>query len=175
MGPFIGNSKTGRTKDAQSLNISSCWEVALTGNNHKGTFEDAGGVSALNWEGCMDVDTYKNVLSSTRIFVYLTDFAHYTSLKNKSISKAPTSSRSPFVLFPDEGNQCFLERHRMFLLHPLITTSFMSQEKARKYFPATLKRCQPRSRPMLSNRTFYSDGNIQYLCHSIHYLPDAYG
>ena len=112
MGPFIGSSKTGHTKHAQSLNISSCREVALTGKSHKGTFEGAGSVSVWNWEGCVDVYTYKKVLSSTLRFVYLTDFAHYTSLKNKSISKAPTSCGSPFVLFPDEENQCFLERHK---------------------------------------------------------------
>ena len=75
----------------------------------------------------MNVYTYKNVLSSTLRFVYLTYFAHYTSLKNKSISKAPTSSRSPFVLFPTEENQCFLERQKnvsfsLFDYHPLHVT-----------------------------------------------------
>ena len=50
--------------------------------------------------------------------------------KINAFQSPPQTAGLPFVLFPDEETQCFLERYRMFLSHPLITTHFVSEGKA---------------------------------------------
>lgn len=132
--PFIGSSKTGQTnqwwskseyrfllgcgidREEPQRELLGCWKCQR--------LELGGG--GVAWV-CM----YVKVDQAPHLDLYTLLTSHrIPQWKIDAFQSPPQTAGLPFVLFPDEETQCFLERYRMFLSHPLITTRFVSEGKA---------------------------------------------